>query len=95
MPSRRQMESARSGTRTWISARAIAPKSPHGKDLSSEEIEHVEEGRLDGLVPFDMGGRIVTGNGPLVANPAFRFRAPQGGELRVVGGVQSSCPYDL
>ena len=37
---------------------------------------------LDGPFPFDENGGLVTGEGPQLADPAFRFRGQQGEELR-------------
>ena len=50
----------------------------------------VEKGWLDGPLPYDEDGQMLTRQGTLKVNPAFRFGAHQKGKPRVVGDLKGS-----
>ena len=56
------------------------------------------EGWLGAPIPFDEDGKLVTGEGHQLANPAFSFGAQQGGKLGAVDElkrIQSQAPVHL
>ena len=54
----------------------------------------VGEHWLDGPRRYSENGRLVVGNEPMVANPAFRFGVQQGEKLRAVDDLKRSSTND-
>ena len=65
-------------------ARRAAGADPH------YAVNHVDKGWLDGPLPLDEDGKVVTGEGPQPASPAFRFGVRQGKQLRVVDDLKEA-----
>ena len=55
-----------------------------------DALSQVDARRLAGPFPFDEDGKLGTGLGPHLANPAFRFGAQQGGKLRASDHLKRS-----
>ena len=73
-----------------IMARMSAVTNPRGGQLWEDALDQVERGRLSGPSPFGVNGKLVTGDGPQLANPAFRFGAQQGPKLIAAGDLKRS-----
>ena len=61
-----------------INARMSAVTYPREGQLREDTLDQVEKGWLNAPFPFDENGELVTGGGPPLARPAFRFGAQQG-----------------
>ena len=62
-----------------IRARTSGPRDPDASQLWGNAIEQIGQGWLGGPFPYDGDGQLLTGEGPLEVNPAFRFGAHLGG----------------
>ena len=67
-----------------------AVTAPHEGRLREDALNQVATGWLNGLFPFDENGKLVTGDGPQLVNPASRFGVQQGGKLRAAGDLKRS-----
>ena len=63
---------------------------PHEGKLREGALDHEAKGCLDGPFPFDEEGQMITGEGPQLVNPAFRFGVQQGEKLRAVDDLKRS-----
>ena len=73
-----------------LKARMKSVTDPHEGKLWDDAVEQVEKGWLDGPFPFDEEGKMITGEGPQLVNPAFRFGVQQGEKLRAVDDLKRS-----
>ena len=91
---RQKMPDARAHTQTAvhkrkiISARTPASDSPCAQELRDGTLGQVEKGWLNGPLPYDAEGRLITGEGPKIVNRAFGFGAPQGDKWRAVDDLK-------
>ena len=58
-----------------VKTRRAAVTDPHEGALWGDALNQVDECWLDGLFPFDVVGKLVTGLGPQMVNRSFRFGA--------------------
>ena len=63
---------------------------PHEGKLRENALEQEEKGWLNGPFPFDEEEQMITGEGPQLVNPAFRFGVQQGGKLRAEDDLKRS-----
>ena len=79
------------GNSKWrIKAGRAAVTDPNVRASWGEALDQAAKGRFGGPSQFDKGGRLMTGKGPLVANPAFRFGARQDKKSRAVDDLKRS-----
>ena len=78
-----------------LAASKWAPKArrgfitdPNERVFWEEALGQVKRGRLNGPCRFDKEGRLMTADGPKLANPAFGSGVQQGEKLRVVGDLK-------
>ena len=84
-----KMEPERPFGNDWcgIRARMSGARDPDTVQLRDEAMEQVEEGWLKGRAPYEPDGQLLTGEGPVKVNPAFRIGAHQEGKSRAVNDL--------